>query len=81
MELDKEWIDVDEIPDFRPTPGTLIFFDWGQDGLADHVGIVERCRRGTVYAIEGNSGDRVTNRYYMQDSAEIMGYGDIKKCP
>lgn len=76
-----QWIDVDEIPDFRPTPGTLIFFDWGQDGLADHVGIVERCRRGTVYAIEGNSGDRVTNRYYMQDSAEIMGYGDIKKCP
>lgn len=77
----EQWIDAAEVPDFRPSPGTIIFFDLEQDGLADHVGIVERCRRGTVYAIEGNSGDRVTNRYYMQDSAEIMGYGDIKKCP
>jgi len=37
-----QWIDAAEIPDFRPTPGTLIFFDWGQDGLVDHVGIVQR---------------------------------------
>ena len=25
------WIDAAEVFDFRPTPGTLIFFDWEQD--------------------------------------------------
>ena len=72
------WIDTINQPDIRPTPGTIVFFDWEQDGVADHVGIVEGCRRGTVYTIEGNSGDRVTNRSYLQDSTEIMGYGIVR---
>lgn len=71
------WIDAIDEPNIRPMPGMIVFFDWEQDGTADHVGIVEGCIRGTVYTIEGNSGDRVTNRFYLQDSTEIMGYGIV----
>ena len=38
---------------YEPRPGDLIFFDWddedeGQDGAADHVGIVEKADGGIV---------------------------------
>lgn len=33
----------------------FIFFDWKQDGISNHVGIVEKVENGTVYTIEGNS--------------------------
>lgn len=78
LTAEERWIDAADEPDIRPTPGMIVFFDWEQDGIADHVGIVEGCRRGTVYTIEGNSGDRVTNRFYLQDSTEIMGYGIVR---
>ena len=69
------WIATTKEPDYKPSPGTLIFFDWEQDGVADHVGIVENCRRGRVYTVEGNSGNMVACRYYRQDNSEIIGYG------
>lgn len=42
---------------FTPSAGHIIFFDWEGDGETDHVGIVERVENGTVYTVEGNSGD------------------------
>ena len=42
---------------YEPTAGTIIFFDWENDGETDHVGIVEKCENGVVYTVEGNSGD------------------------
>ena len=57
-----------------PTPGSLIFFDWNQDGASDHVGIVEKCEGGRVYTVEGNSSDQVRQRNYAVDYASIMGY-------
>ncbi|MBR4410635.1 MAG: CHAP domain-containing protein [Firmicutes bacterium] len=71
------WIDVTEESDYRPSPGTLIFFDWDVDGMANHVGIVEGCRSGIVYTIEGNSSSMVAGRYYILGSSYIMGYGKI----
>lgn len=67
----------------EPTPGMLIFFDWddpdglsgSQDGLSDHVGIVEKVEGGRVYTIEGNSGDACRQRSYPVGYYEIMGYG------
>ena len=42
----------------EPAPGMLIFFDWAtQDGVPDHVGIVEKVENGMVYTVEGNSRD------------------------
>ena len=34
-----------------PEPGTIIFFDWEQDGITDHVGIVEKCENRVVYTV------------------------------
>ena len=61
--------------DYEPSPGDIIFFDWESDGLADHVGIVEKVENGLIYTVEGNSGDRcVENRYYL-GSAPVYGFG------
>ena len=67
----------------EPLPGMIIFFDWDnpngssgpQDGLADHVGIVEKVENGVVYTVEGNSGDSVRINSYPLGYYEILGYG------
>ena len=66
--------------DYEPKAGDIIFFDWsndGQDGDADHVGIVEKCENGVVYTVEGNSGDACRQNSYLVGYYEILGYG----CP
>ena len=60
---------------YEPMPGDIIFFDWESDGLADHVGIVEKVDGGFVYTIEGNAGDMCTCCTYEQNSNLIFGYG------
>ena len=62
---------------YSPAPGTLIFFDWNGDGTSDHVGIVEKTEGSTVYTVEGNSSDAVSQRSYNINSGTIMGYGII----
>ena len=68
--------------DYEPRPGDIIYFDWNnkggsgpQDGLADHVGIVEKVENGIVYTVEGNSGDRCRENRYTVGHYEIYGYG------
>lgn len=61
----------------EPVPGMIIFFDWEGDGETDHVGIVERVENGTVYTVEGNSGDSCKLNSYAVGSSVIYGYG----CP
>lgn len=64
---------------YEPRAGDLIFFDWddedGQDGITDHVGIVEKVENGIVYTVEGNSGDSCRQRSYSIGYYEIYGYG------
>lgn len=66
----------------EPVPGMIIFFDWdnkgssgAQDGLSDHVGIVEKVENGIVYTVEGNSGDSCRINQYAVGHYEILGYG------
>ena len=66
----------------EPAPGMLIFFDWDnkgrsgdQNGLADHIGIVEKVEDGWVWTIEGNTSDSVARRKYRLGHYEILGYG------
>lgn len=60
---------------YEPSPGDIIFFDWENDGLADHVGMVERVEGGFLYTIEGNSSDSCAeNRYYL-GTVPIYGFG------
>ena len=58
-----------------PPSGDLVFFDWKNDGSIDHVGIVESVVDGTIYTIEGNSGDKVARRSYPIGYGQIVGYG------
>ena len=67
---------------YEPRPGDIIYFDWDnkgssgpQDGLADHVGIVEKVENGIVYTVEGNSGDSCRENHYSIGHYEIYGYG------
>ena len=60
---------------YEPAPGTIIFFDWEGDGVTDHTGIVQKCENGTVYTVEGNSGDACRTRTYSVGSSVIYGYG------
>ena len=67
---------------YEPRPGDIIYFDWDnkgssgpQDGLADHVGIVEKVENGIVYTVEGNSGDSCRENRYAIGHYEIYGYG------
>ena len=70
---------------YEPQPGDVIFYDWDdpggfsgpQDGVPDHVGIVERVENGRVYTVEGNSGDKCVQRSYPVGYYEIYGYGQI----
>lgn len=77
--------------DYTPKPGDIIFFDWydydldddgeeiGQDGQADHVGIVEKVEAGRVYTVEGNTTqDSIcAEKHYPLGYFEILGYGEI----
>ena len=60
---------------YVPAAGDIIFFDWGNDGSIDHVGIVESVTDGVVNTIEGNSGDKVARGSYSMGSNYICGYG------
>ncbi len=67
----KQWTDRNATP---PT-GAVIFFDWDNDGTIDHTGLVEKCENGTVYTVEGNSGDECKQRQYTVGNKVIYGYG------
>ena len=69
----------------EPVPGMIIFFDWDnkgssgpQDGLSDHVGIVQKVENGIVYTVEGNSGDSCRVNQYPVGHYEILGYGIVQ---
>ncbi len=68
-----QWLDRNSIP----PAGSVIFFDWGGDGIADHVGIVESCDGSTVYTIEGNANDAVRRLYYSISYSGFLGYGEV----
>lgn len=62
---------------YEPQPGDIIFFDWENDGVSDHVGIVESCDGSTVRTIEGNTSDSCARRSYGITDSSIFGYGTL----
>ena len=69
----RQWQDRSSIP----APGSIIYFDWGVDGIADHVGIVESCDGSIVYTIEGNANNACKQLSYAVGDRRILGYGTI----
>ena len=62
--------------EYIPKPGDIIFFDWDDNGSANHVGIVEKVENNIVYTIEGNSTDDMCKqKEYSINSDFILGYG------
>lgn len=60
---------------YTPKAGDIIFFDWGNDGSCDHVGIVEYAENGVVHTIEGNSSDSCRRKSYSIGDHTVIGYG------
>lgn len=58
-----------------PGIGWIIFYDWGQDGHTEHVGIVEDVKDGMITVIEGNHADAVGRRQIRVGDPSIYGYG------
>ncbi len=67
----KLWQDIN----YTPKSGDIIFFDWENDGTADHVGIVEKVDGEKVHTIEGNSNDECKRNVYDVNNNFIFGYG------
>ncbi len=61
--------------DYVPKAGDIIFFDWEQDGIVDHVGLVEKLEDINVTTIEGNNGNCVARSTYELFDKRIAGYG------
>lgn len=66
--------------DKHPRSGDVVFFDWGGDGISDHVGIVESVNANSVTTIEGNTsagnnsnGGEVQRR--VRSLGSIQGFG------
>lgn len=63
---------------YIPNAGDIIFFDWENDGMLDHVGIVERIENDYVYTIESNSDDEYRKTTYPANCEFIAGYEVIE---
>ena len=45
------------VPASGAVPGDVVLFDWGGDGVSDHVGIVEVNKGGYLQTVEGNTNN------------------------
>ena len=62
-----------------PKPGWEILYNWGQNvqpnnGVADHIGVVESVSNGQITVIEGNRNDSVSRRVLSVGNGYIRGY-------
>jgi hypothetical protein len=73
-----------------PKPGSLIVFDWGGNGGANHVGLVERYENGKIHTIEFNTvpdgatgsqrqGGHVAKKTRAYPAKTIKGFIDVEK--
>lgn len=59
-----------------PEPGWLIDYDWEQDGIPDHIGIVVDCDGSTIHVIEGNTdGEMCAEHWIPVGSSTISCFG------
>lgn len=60
---------------YAPAVGDIIYYDWGGDGVSDHVGTIIKVSGNTLTVREGNRNDMVCDRTISKWSNLIMGYG------
>lgn len=61
---------------YNPAVNNIIYYDWGGDGVSDHVGTVVGIENtNTLVVREGNKNDMLCDRRISRWSNSIMGYG------
>ena len=66
---------------YKPQPGDVVFYDWGDSGKgdntgsSDHVGVVVSTSGLTNKVVEGNISNKVGYRNLIADGKYIRGYG------
>lgn len=60
---------------YIPQSGDIIFIDYENNNLPDHMGIVENVSGDTIYTIEGNKNHMVQRGKYVKTDKTILGYG------
>ena len=67
--------------DYIPSPGDIIFINWGTDTNASHTGIVVGCDGTKIYTVEGNSAGDTWRQSIVRkkdeftlDDVRIVGY-------
>ena len=55
-----------------PEPGWLIDYDWEQDGIPDHIGIVVDCDGSTIHVIEGNTDGEMCAEHWIPVGASTI---------
>ena len=61
-----------------PKVGDLVFYDFKGEGKATHTGMVTSVnykKKGYIYVIEGNKGNKVGYRHISYTSKYILGFG------
>lgn len=74
------WIEDGSI---KPQVGDIILFNWddntqGNDGWADHIGLVEQVNGNTIITIEGNMSEKVGRRTINVGWGYIRGFARPK---
>lgn len=75
------WVEDDA---YKPSPGDVIFYDWGDagegdnTGWPDHVGIVTNVTGEWITVVEGNKKNKIDTRTIKVGSKFIRGYGTPK---
>lgn len=77
----KQWNQFHSAEGQVPEVGDVIYFDWGRDGIPDHVGLVESVRGNEITTIEGNYNGAVRTRKIFTSDNRIFGYGIPKYEP
>lgn len=60
-----------------PQINDWIFFDWENDGILDHVGVVIDVYQNQIVSIEGNVSDSVVSRTWSLNDSRIIYYGRL----
>lgn len=67
---------------YVPKKGDVVSYDWGRDGVIDHVGVITKysVTNKAYFSVEGNSSDRLTYKNTKQSavSASVVGYTSPK---
>ena len=63
---------------YTPQKGDLILFDYNQNRVPDHIGIVEKVEGNVIHTIEGNKSKMVKRQAYAIGNSQIYGIAVVE---